>query len=97
MAKKLDPQTRQYHAELAALKKQRRSLAAQKKTISQNTVRALGRIDRDVQKAHQLITRNGKRAINEVVRGLKCEDKRLNKTEADIATRISILQGRIGK
>jgi tRNA G18 (ribose-2'-O)-methylase SpoU len=87
--------TKQYRAELSALKKQQRSLAAEEKTLGTNAVRALTKIDRTVRQAQTLAQRNGKRAIAEVTRELKAGKRRLDRTGADIAKRISILKGRL--
>lgn len=87
--------TTQNRAELKALKKQERGLAAEAKTLAANAGRALSKIDRDVRKAQRLAEKNGKRAIAQVVRELKVGKKRLDKTAACVAKRIAILNGRL--
>ena len=87
--------TTQNRAELKALKKQQRGIAAEAKTLGVNAVRARSKIDRAVRKAQKLAEKNGKRAIAQVVRELKAGKKRLDKTAACVAKRISILNGRL--
>lgn len=87
--------TKEYRAELKALRKQRRALGSERKTIHRNCERARKKIGRDAAKAVTVITRNRFIAENDVTRGQNRESKRLDKTEKDIAARIAVLEGRL--
>ena len=87
--------TKQYRAELKALRKQKRTLATERKTINRNCAKAQKRIIRELNKIIETADAFAVKASEEVTRDQNRESKRLDKTEKDIAARIAVLEGRL--